>query len=195
MTLYVLIQYQSVTDGRTDGHLYCSNISTGAACYDITLVTSTYRISNEVSTYKNICLFGWISVCHPNGFKYLYTHFVSSPSQVGFSRTPGYSVLTRIPYRLHPIKATYRVRYAKYACMNRYRVYRAAGKRCWRWREAGVIAALTLQFLQCDAVLSAVYATPIPYICPSVCLSHPYFVSKRLKVSSKFFCYLIDPLF
>jgi len=53
-----------------------------------------------------------------------------------------------------------------------------------------------VQFLRPTAyMLLRVYATPIPSVRPSVCLSHAWFVSKRLKVSSKFFQYLIGPSF
>jgi len=57
--------------------------------------------------------------------------------------------------------------------------------------DSGEFRRQLKSFLPRHAMLSAVYATPIP----SVCLSHACIVSKRLNVSSKFFHHLIGPSF
>ena len=44
-------------------------------------------------------------------------------------------------------------------------------------------------------MLQRVYATPIPFVRPSVHLSHACIVSKQLNLSSKFFHHLIGPSF
>jgi len=61
---------------------------------------------------------------------------------------------------------------------------------CWLW-NFGYWRFLLLR----DAMLTAVYATPIPSVCLSVRLSHACIVSKGLNVSSKFFRLLIGPSF